>query len=212
MNLSADGTDALSVVTSNQKVVGRLVTILVFFWVVGVSFGLQGAAWLGPALGDLFSVKPNPAVLTLVEAVALGVPLLLLALFWPVVRYRAIFRAWAAATALVFALAFTRLLPSTTGQAITLLQLVIVLGALTVLHLFGRNRSLPSAGWTGVSIALCIAIVFAYPWIAWGALGSPLDLLLVVGLVAAAWWPASSFLVPGWLPCRLTAVGRFTIT
>ena len=156
------------------------------FWVVGVSFGLQGAAWLGPALGDLFSVKPNPAVLTLVEAVALGVPLLLLALFWPVVRYRAIFRTWAAVTALVLALALTRLLPSTTGQAITLLQLVIVLGGLALLLLFGRNHRLPSAGWTGAAIALCLAIVFAYPWIAWGALGSALDLLLALGLGLAA--------------------------
>ena len=63
MNLSTDGTHVSSSVTSNQKVVGRLVTILVFFWVLGISFGLQGAAWLGPALGDLFSVKPNPACL-----------------------------------------------------------------------------------------------------------------------------------------------------
>ena len=145
MNLSADATNASSSITSNQKVIGRLVTVLMFFWVVAVAFGLQGAAWLGPALGDLLSAKPNPAVLTLVEAVALGVPLLLLALFWPVVRYRAIFRAWAAAAALVLALALTRLLPSTNGQAITLLQLLIVLVALALLLLFGRNKRLPTA-------------------------------------------------------------------
>ncbi len=114
---------------------------------------MQGAAWLGPALGDLFSFKPNPAVLTLAEGIALGVPLVLLALFWPVVRYRAIFRSWAAAAALVLALALTRLLPSTTGQTITLLQLGIVLVALALLLLFGRNRPLPSAGWTGAAIA-----------------------------------------------------------
>ncbi len=70
---------------------------------------------------------------------------------------------------------------------------------LTVLLLFGRNRSLPSAGWTGVSIALCIAIVFAYPWIAWGALGSALDLLLALGLGLAAGAVASLIVSRSWL-------------
>ncbi len=199
MNLPTDANDGPSPVTSNQKVIGRLVTLLVFFWISAVTFALQGVAWLGPALGDLFSVKPNPAVLTLAEGIALSVPLLVLGLFWPVVRYRAIFRTWAAAAALVLALALTRLLPSTNGQTIILLQLAIVLVALALLLLFDRRKSLPPASWTGAAISLALATVFAYPWIAWGALGSALDLLLALGLGLGAGLLASLIVSRFWL-------------
>ena len=58
---------------------------------------------------------------------------------------------------------------------------------------------MPSAGWTGAAIALCLAIVFAYPWIAWGALGSALDLLLALGLGLAAGALASLIVSRFWL-------------
>ena len=199
MITSSDTTRPFAPVTPDQKIAGRLVTLLTFFWIVGVTLVLQGASWLGPALGDLLSAKPNPAVLTVAQAAAIGLPMLVLAVAWPVARYRAIFRTWAAAAAVLLALAFPRLLPATAGQAIVMLQLGVVLLALACVARLGRGRLLPPAGWTGATLAAGLALIFSLPWIASGALGSALDTLLAAGLGLAAGALASLILARWWL-------------
>ncbi len=95
----------------------------------------------------------------------------------------------------------TRLFPPVEGQRILVLQVVLTFGFLLVASWAARKQmAAPKPPPTGVGLALAGGAVLLLPWVIWGALGSPLDLLLNVllaggmGASVAAIWRAT------WLP------------
>lgn len=112
----------------------------------------------------------------------LALPIVPLAVYTRVPRFRAIYRTWSVAIGWILLFAPLRLFPQTSTQAAALVQ--VVLGLLAVLLLRRLDRSarvrLPrSAG--GILLALSIVPLVVAPWPVVGALGSPLDALLALG-------------------------------
>lgn len=188
------------VVSGSQKFWGRLVSLLIAGWILLVTFGAQLIGWVGPALGIPLLPEPSAMWASVAAGITIGLPLLLLAPFWRVARYRAIFQTWLLAAGFLLLLAPTRWFFPTQGQIILLCQIGLTL--LYGLWLRRRNRphTTTAAPATALFQALAAAALVAYPWIAWGSLGSPLDIVLnsIVGLVFG--WVAGLLLRACWLP------------
>jgi len=168
--------------------VGRLLLALLFFWVIGIAFSTQVAGWAAEMLGS----SATPVRQNLIQVALIALPLLLILWRWRRPRPRAILLAWFWPTLYLLALTPTRLLPPTESQLALLAQLVISLFALALILRFWRDDPASSiTGRWGYPLALIAAALFAYPWLAWGSLGSLLDTLLalalglVVGIIAA---------------------------
>jgi hypothetical protein len=161
--------------------------ILASLWIASISFGRISvsmvATYFRYQLPDW-----TPFALAIGQGVFLISPLLLLASLWPVRRFAGIFRSWAAASALVLLLAPLHLTRPYLAQLQAVLHILLAgLYILLLVFLFQR-RSRQTLEATPVSpsmsrqpailSAALMAAVFAYPWLAWGALGSILDTLL----------------------------------
>ncbi len=179
--------------------------------IVAFALTVQLIGWMaGPmGLGQFVPLSDGAlmAWASVVQSVALGGPLLLLGLLWRGPRYRAIFRAWLLATGFALILAPTRDVRPTAPQTAMMWQIAAT--ALFVLFAWRVVRCKPAAGATPSSLwlALAFGLLFVWPWLAWGALGSPLDtvlgLLLSAGfgllaaLLAGGLWPAALERNPG---------------
>ena len=186
--------------------IGRILVVLLFLWIMLLSAGSQAAGWaaaqLALAVGDGLP-RLILAALTLGQGVLVLLPAGLLAWRWPGKRHRAVFRVWALAALFSCLLAPVHLPGPTQAHAASLLQigLALVFGGLL---LFLRRRQ---AGTTGpnalispVGAALAAGPLIALPWLAWGALGSPLEavLNLAAGFLFGG---AAALLLDGfWLP------------
>ena len=168
--------------TSDQKLWGRIMVGLMAIWIIVVSFGAQLTVWAGPILGleeqnSIVSVGGAAA-----QALLIGAPLLILALTWRTPRYRAIFQSWLLAAGFVLLLAPTRWFLPTQGQTVLALQIGAMLLYLVFVTLLGRNRQADGPRADNAppfpAVALAMGALFAYPWLAWGALGSWLDVIL----------------------------------
>ncbi len=179
---------------------GRFIQILLFLAVVLIAFGAQAWTWIGVAFG----AEVNAAAVTAVQAAVTLVLLLPFAWAWRAARERAIYRLWLAAAVYPLLLAATRLLPPTETQLVYLAQFGLT--ALYALGFWAVLRRGPSAQQTGaawqngVGWALAGAGLFALPWVWRGALGSLLDLVLVL-LLGLAFGAAVVLLLRSlWLP------------
>lgn len=184
---------------------GRLLIALVTLWAIAVSFAVQIGAWVGTAMD-------NPGMLgdwvraTWLLAGLLALPILPLSIVWRTPRHRAVFQTWLWAIGYLALMAPTRLLPPVESQLLLLLQL-----AVTIIYLWVAQRYAakpPPPGANARLIALAVGLLFALPWVATGALGSWLDILLAA-LLAAAWGTlAWTLLNIHWLPAlRVDAHG-----
>jgi hypothetical protein len=197
--------------TSNKGGCGSWITlIMAWFWITSVAFGRISvsmvATYFRYQLPDW-----TPFALAVGQGLFLISPLLLLATLWPVRRFAGIFRTWAAAAALVLLLALLHLTRPHLAQLQAVLHILLAgLYILLLVILFQRrSKQTPEAtpaspglsSQPAILSAALIAAVFAYPWLAWGALGSPLDTLLQalaalsLGLAAAV--TVEAFLLPG---------------
>jgi hypothetical protein len=202
-------------------------------WIILITFGLVFGQFLS-------SLSPSPAnsrsslIYTASEFILLGLPLLVLANFWQNQRLKSIFKTWAWAVAFTLLLIPVQLTGQLNTQAKACLQ--IVLSSLFVaLVLFrthggpsplqirlGRNDRL-SRQRLGLAwfLALLMAAFVAYPWLAWGALGSfldtTLDVLAALSVGLAAGLILERFLLqsfPGISPGTETApfnIGEFIL-
>ncbi len=178
----------------------RLLVALLAVWIVLVTFGAQGTAWVQASLdtqpGDLGPWWRA----SLVQAVLIGLPLLPLAWRWRAQRYRAIFQSWAWAVGYGVLLAPTRMLPPVESQTIVLSQVVLTLGYWLLVRRFLREQlPIPPAG---RGFALLAGGVVALPWLWVGALGSPLDSLLNGALAGMFGLLAWTILQVAWLPVQ----------
>lgn len=183
-----------------------VVTFLVLAWILAVTFVVQtAAAVLAQAPFQLLlrtdiTVPEIQTASGLVEAVALLLPLVPLALFWRAPRYRAAFRAWLAGALLLLLLTSARLIPSTYPQIALLLQLAIALiFSLALWLITGRGALLVRTSPNATGFAVALGILFALPWLRWGALGSPLDLVLGILCALAIAFAVTLILTRVWL-------------
>ncbi len=158
------------------------------------------------------SAAPGPITirtgifLTLGEAVLIGAPILTLAAVWRRPRYREIYRAWAFAVIFLIVMLPASLPPIKYSQLQSVLQIIIALVYAVFLRWLGgsqekqaqvnansMSRPVSRLGFAGLAIAALLAL----PWLAWGALGSPLDTLLALSAALAIGLAAGQLLETG---------------
>ncbi len=161
------------------------ITLLTLVWVVSVSLVIQFLALIEATQPDLIIQRAGlnaPQIYfgaALLQAFALLLPLVPLAFLWRSPRYRAAYRAWFAATLFLILLAPARLIPTTFPQLTLLVQCALALiFSIALWLLTGRGRILERAASNALAFAMLLGILFALPWLLWGALGSIGDLIL----------------------------------
>ncbi|MBE7531102.1 MAG: S8 family serine peptidase [Chloroflexi bacterium] len=181
---------------------GRILVALLAIWIFHVVWGAQTIVWF--VVGSGGSDDGWPWVwASLIQVGLTAVPLLPLAWKWPTPRYRAIFQSWLLACLCPLLLAPIRLFLPTQSQSVLLTQLLLTLFVMLFLSLLFRQKLItdnpsPLTAHRSLLNASGTAVFISLPWFAWGALGSPLDTLLSLGLGLA--WGGVAALVGGpWL-------------
>ncbi len=205
-------------------------------WTVLLTAAAQFGFWLVDELineiGAAPSVHSLQAVIQLFYALAILIPFMILNRSWrdgP----RPVFRSWALAGGFALCLAPIRLVGLSQTQLANLFQIVLTLLFLAISLWLNRRAGRPvallrpSGRATVLFLALAVAALSGLPWLAWGALGSPLDTFLNLAAAlllgaAAAWIFAMGlfdenlsagqkpsfgrFLAQGWLASTMLAV------
>ncbi len=168
---------------------------LVGLWISGVIAICQSATWI---LEQNYFISVTPAadprwMIGLAGAVAIWLPAFLFSrIASPTLR--PIFKSWRTAVLLVILMTPARWLPLTDSQGVELIQLA-ALSLFLLVALLGRGNKKSSINRTGrfsvVYLAAGAGGLLLFPWAAWGALGSTLDVLLggltaLLGGMAAA--------------------------
>lgn len=123
-------------------------------------------------------------LVALVYGLALFLPFLLLSLLVKDQRWRAIYRAWMLAALAALLLFTSRFFKITAAQTVAALQILILVLLLVGVRIWsGRraeNREMGAspAKRSALGLAWLLGAALAYPWVLWGALGSPVDVLL----------------------------------
>ena len=177
-----------------------LIILLTSIWVILVTTGQLATQYL---ISGMFTTIPS-AVYTLfpiIQGALLLIVLLPLALFVKQPVCRAVFQTWLLAATLGIGLAITRLTDFSAAQIHALAHIILGCAYTVLLLVIARvlqkrhpqvpapklSRPLPQS----ILQALILSALFAYPWLAWGALGSVLETILqtlaalVLGLAAA---------------------------
>ena len=187
-------------------------------WIILVAYGRVFAQLLS-------SISPSPTTswsslkYSAGEIILLGVPLLVFAAFWKNRPLQSIFKTWAWAVAFTLLLIPVQLTGQLDTQAKACLQILLsVVFVVLVLLLSRRQTSSPLQIRSGVndrlsrqrlglarSLALLMAAFVAYPWLAWGALGSFLDATLDV-LAALSVGAAAGLILERYLLQSLSSI------
>ncbi|MFQ3630914.1 S8 family serine peptidase [Roseiflexus sp.] len=164
--------------SSNQTSAGCLLAALAVLVV-----SLCGVVTLIVAAVPLFNAA-GAGIIAMLAASAVFALLFLVALaITRAPRMRAALHAWLLALPLTWVMIPAALLPSSEAQIAAGMRVVLMAAYLGALWVYVR-RYTPATGITnGWVLAIGAAALLALPWLAWGALGSLLDLLL--GLIAA---------------------------
>ena len=167
---------------------GYPLLIVAGLWAGGITAVLQLSGWSASQLlllqGDTAPASVWPGISWVNSAVVL-LPVLLLVALTRNPRLRAVYKAWAWSALVMAILALVRYLPETQTQVAALAQIALTAistaGLLALLR--GRERA-QGAPPTGMGTAVTLAGLAVLPWLAFGALGSPLDsvLQLLAGL------------------------------
>lgn len=177
---------------------GRVVLALIALWSMVVGFGLQGWAWQAAAqtAGNMMPW----VIASATQALLIGVPALLARWWLRVPRYRGALLAWSWAALVLLVLAPTRLLPPVQGQLLLIAQSVIVLVAWGIVRRQVSYR--PPLQPKHLALSLALTALPMLPWWAFGAPGSPLDVVLALVLALAAGWLVWSIYLATWLPAQ----------
>jgi subtilisin family serine protease len=154
-------------------------------WILIASGLAQFSSWtIEQGLFDgSFKIPDLRWLVELSYSLALLVPLGVMVLLVKDNRLRAILRTWLLAGLLALLLVPARLASMVDAQGIAALQIAGMLAFIFGLALWlrlqaGPNRPAVKPGWHGLSSGLVISLVLVFPWLLWGALGSPVDILL----------------------------------
>lgn len=192
---------------------GQVITIILVIWIGFVSAAAQGVGWLAEQIvfitGATWPVWGWPAISGGQSLLLLG-PLLPLAWFWRGPRYRAIFQTWALAAGFIpflIPVRFTALPAVQRSLGLQILLTMLYSGLVSIIIWLHKKNQLdwfrslrPDLTKPSLLLALLLSPLLAYPWLAWGALGSALDTLL--NLVAGLLFGLLSGLILGYFLVR----------
>ncbi|NMB87038.1 MAG: S8 family serine peptidase [Chloroflexi bacterium] len=182
--------------------------LLAGIWILGSTVIAQLLGWVieqGMFEGSI-PVADLRWLVTVGYAVAILLPVGLLAIFIKAPKNRAIYLSWALAGGFTLLMVLAHLVWITDSQLMAVAQAAGMLVFLLALEIYhrrnGHNHALfPRRGWRGTGTALLIVALLLLPWALWGALGSPLDAILSVvvallfgacaaGMAATTFWSA----------------------
>ena len=166
---------------------------VVAFWVLAVGFSVQAGLWSAEQFAliqeENLPVFARPLA-SWIGTFAMLLPLVPLAFAVRSPRFHAVYRTWAVAAIFVAVAAFLRFVPEEETQLMAFLQTVLALLAAAAVGIWGRVhprradtqvRPYPLGVHLGNLLpTLAVAPVVLAPWLALGALGSPLDVVLDV--------------------------------
>lgn len=166
-------------------------------WIAGISF-LRHFASISSTINPGPESKLTGLYGALIALFLFSIPLIPLSIFWPNLRYRAIFKTWLIASGLILFYFPVYIPDPSSAQMQSILHIFISIGFIGMLLFLARNRAkhhqhtltdpngIPAdniaaqKNWntTAWLLALMISSISAYPWLAWGAFGSLLDTTL----------------------------------
>jgi len=161
----------------------------VTLWVIVITYFAQGSGWLLEQILEIEGLSmPFYAwpVVSWIQGLLLAMPVASLALSTRVPSLRTTYQTWLVAIGFLLVLSLSRVFPVTADQPAMLAQLVLAFLCLMALATFAVRRGWRfSRPWRSVVPALALAPIVIAPWLAIGALGSPLDVVLnlLAGLV-----------------------------
>jgi len=187
-----------------RDVAGLVLGSLAFLWIWLVSLGVYGVAWFveqSLIVMDIYFPRWVWVAISTGHVVLLLLPIAPLALFWRAGRARHAFRTWAYAAIFAVCLIPGHLAHYNEEQLGIVLRVSGMLLYLGLLWVTGRRRA-ERAGSSGGPYAsvLLVAAALAFPWLAWGALGSPVDTVLDLALALLFGFAASLTIVRHLLP------------
>jgi subtilisin family serine protease len=186
-----------------------VVFVVTLLWVLSVTFVRLSVGYTLSAAPSL-STNGTIILLSLGQAIFIGLPLLALARAWRDLRYRGIYRTWTLAVAFILVMLPVQLTNPDHTQLQAVLHILAAWIYIAVLRFTGGGRTQPAedgsseprlaakSNANALFVAILIAAVMAYPWLAWGALGSALDTLLQL-LAAASFGIAGGLLIQRFL-------------
>jgi hypothetical protein len=158
------------------------VVIISGILIIGMTLAIQGAGWILEELYLVFGESPPLLIwpgVSWINAAAVWLLALPLAVLTRRPQLRAIRRTWTLAALFLVALSLTRLVPATQTLAAVLVQLILTLAlSAALLRAVRRQGRRLRTGAGSLAPALAIAPALALPWVLLGALGSPIDTLL----------------------------------
>ena len=173
---------------SDRDVAGLVLGSLTFLWIWLVSLGVYGVAWFveqSLIVMDIYFPRWAWVAISAGHVALLLLPIAPLALFWRAGRPRHAFRTWAYAAIFALCLVPGHLVhynEEQLGIVLCIGGMLLYLGLLwvTAHRRESRPRATHSAGL--YASVLLVAAALAFPWLAWGALGSPVDTILDLAL------------------------------
>jgi hypothetical protein len=167
---------------THRDTAGIILGSLAFLWIWLTSLGIHGAAWFTEQtliIMDLYFPRWAWLAISAAHVFLVALPIGLLALFWRRQLARAVFRTWADALLYVVCLLPGQLVLLNEEQLAAVLRIAGTLLYLGVIwlrsHRLGARIGPPTGPYGPVLIISALSLL---PWLAWGALGSPLDAAL----------------------------------
>lgn len=164
---------------------------ITFLWITGATLTIHWFGWLtDQVIQNLGGSWPRWMwfAISISFGLSLLPPFIFAPFTWKNRRYRGVVQCWLFGLLYVFFIAPMRLAEPTDVQFANVLQIILTTLFVTLVGGFlvwrGKiQRGRPS--FNRIIPALLLAIILAYPWLLWGALGSPLDtaLNLLAGLL-----------------------------
>ena len=196
MDNNISQTPGLPVTVSSDRKWGCGMMVLLAItaaWILTASAIAQFSSWtIEQGIFDgSFKIADMRWQVELLYSLALLFPLGVIMLLVKDRRLRGILRMWLLAGLLALGLLPARLPSMVNAQGIAAMQIAGLGVFLLGLALWLQMRPLSKVpalknGWQGLSIGLAASVLLVFPWLLWGALGSPVDILLelVVALLA----------------------------
>ena len=188
MESSDQGTDIQPVVKAETQGCWLIILFIVLIaWIVGASALSQTISWgLEQTIFDGEYTLPDLRWLVeLIYGIFLLLPLVISAIFVRNLKFKARFQTWMLAGFLALAVTPLRLLPIIAEQALEVLHIIVLILYIIGISRWARvgssqNNQRPA--FRGIGLAILAGAILAYPWVLWGALGSPVDILLQISV------------------------------
>lgn len=165
----------------NNSASANGLAVAAFFWILVVVFVTQVSAWLLPVTDGDASPTTTVALLGALESGLVAIPLLGIVFALKPSPGRAAMLIWLSAAALPLVLAPSRLIAPADSQLVIASQVVSCAVVVLLLRVIRRRESRSAAANpAAIGVAVGAGALAAMPWLVFGALGSPLDLVLAL--------------------------------